>query len=44
MVWTVVAWVFGALLLLVVALVAIMVVLYLCADFLEPHTKVDVNS
>ena len=44
MVWTVVVWVFGALLLLVVALVVIMVVLYLCADFLEPHTKVDVNS
>lgn len=36
MTWIVLAWVFGALLLLIVIFVTICVVLYLCADFGEP--------
>lgn len=44
MLWTVLAWVFGTLLLLVVAFAAIVVVLYLRADFLEPHISLNINS
>ena len=44
MVWMVLVWAFVALLLLVVAFAAIVVVLYLRADFLEPHMELDVEA
>ena len=44
MVWTVLAWTFGALVVLIVAIVAIFVVLYLRADFLEPKVDIDLDA
>ena len=44
MLWTVIAWTLGALLLLIVTLVAIIVVMYLRADFLEPRISLNINS
>lgn len=44
MLWTVLAWTLGALLLLVVTLVAIIVVMYLRVDFLEPRISLNINS
>lgn len=44
MLWTVLAWILGALLLLIVTLVAIIVVMYLRADFLEPKANLDIEA
>ena len=44
MLWTVLAWTLGALLLLIVTLVAIIVVMYLRVDFLEPRISLNINS
>lgn len=44
MVWSILAWTLGALLLLVVTFVAIVVVLYLRADFLEPKEDIDLDA
>ena len=44
MVWTVLAWTFCALMVLIVAIVAIFVVLYLRADFLEPKVDIDLDA
>ena len=44
MVWTVLAWTFGALVVMIVTIVAIFVVLYLRADFLEPKVDIDLDD